>query len=298
MAKKKLACIGEVLWDCLPEGKVLGGAPSNVAWHAMQMGAESLIISAVGDDEAGRNLLLELDRLSLPTKYIPALSDTPTSKVDAMLDSGGNATYVIHSNVAWDRIVADAGLIALAKSVDAVNFGTLAQRSPVSRESIRTFVKAVPFGAVRMFDINLRPPFFDCNIIAWGLENATVAKMNDDELTALVPMFSLPAFTKEAALEMLLERYSNLEHIILTLGADGMIWANRTEIIRGKPTAVTAVIDTVGAGDSVTATAIMGLLHDRPIRTIVEAAIDVACHVCTCRGATPVLPSRFAAQFC
>jgi fructokinase len=183
--------LGEVLWDLLPAGKQLGGAPANFAYHAHALGAEALVISRVGTDALGREILDRLSSLGLRTDGITMDSSMPTGTVSVALDAEGQPTFTIHENVAWDFIKADEGILREVKRADAICFGTLAQRHPVARASIRTVLDAAPATALRIFDINLRQHFWSRELIVESLQLADVLKLNDDELPTLARLLGL-----------------------------------------------------------------------------------------------------------
>jgi fructokinase len=174
--------IGELLWDLLPDGKQMGGAPANFAYHARALGAASVIVSAVGDDRSGREILEELGRRGLERSGIAVVSGAPTGTVTVALDAGGIPHYTIHEGVAWDVIPWTAGLGDLAARADAVCFGSLAQRSPVSRATIGAFLDATRPDCLRVLDLNLRQSYFSRDIVVGLLGRATVLKLNDEEL--------------------------------------------------------------------------------------------------------------------
>lgn len=296
MKKPLTIALGEVLWDVLPDGKSLGGAPTNVAWHAAQLGADAHVISAVGDDPLGREILDNLKRMRLDVSTVSILPGVPTSTVDARLDAAGNATYTIHENVAWDHLPATADMLALAARADAVNFGSLAQRHPTGRASTHAILDAVNPDAIKVFDINLRPPFIDKEILDAGLRKATVIKMNNDELPVLAGMFGWTG-EPESAMTRLLEAYPGVRHLVVTKGADGAWWRSREKLHFKAPPPVERMCDTIGAGDSVTAACMLGLLKGWREDDILAAAMNIASFVCSSRGGTPELPDRIKDQF-
>lgn len=295
--KTRVVSVGEVLWDILPSGRVLGGAPSNVAWHALQLGSGAHVVSAVGDDAAGRDILAALDGMGLiGTGSIGVVAGKPTGTVDARIDARGNASYVIHADVAWDYISATPEVLELVGGADAVAFGSLASRSSVSAAAIRRILAAAAPRALRVLDINLRPPHFSRETLAAVLEMCTVLKVNHEELPVLADLFGLPG-GEAAALPELMRRYSGLTGIIITRGAAGAGWFDADGLVGMAPEGSVTVVDTVGAGDSFTAAAVLGLLKGWEKRKILANALRVASHVCSCRGATPVLPDALKQDF-
>lgn len=283
----KILAVGEVLWDLLPDGKQLGGAPANFTYHCRALGALARLVTRVGDDELGREVLERFRALGLPTETVQVDPEQPTGTVSVTLDRSGQPHFTIHEGVAWDRIRADEAGLAAAGEADAICFGSLAQRSELARQAIRTLVAAAPPTALRVLDVNLRPPFVDRNVIAASLELANILKLNDGELTELATMFGLPAGVREG-MEELAGRFG-LKVVALTRGAEGSLlladgeWSDHP----GQPTEVS---DTIGAGDAFTACLVVGLLAGHPLDAINEHANRVAAYVCSQPGGTPRLP--------
>ena len=279
--------LGEILWDMLPGGKALGGATANVAVHAAALGARGAAASCVGDDDLGREILTRVDRAGLDRKYIAVDPNQPTGTVTVDLDSSGKPTFTIHEDVAWDAIPFSDALAALTAESDAVCFGSLAQRSEVSRRTIARFL-AEAAGALRIFDINLRQHFYSGEIIEQSLQNADVFKLNDEELPVVVDLLSL-ADDPSVALAELVERF-DLRLIALTLGERGSVLVTPTQE-SSRPASRVDVVDSVGAGDAFTAAVTVGLLAGWELSAIHERAEQVAGYVCTQAGATPPLPA-------
>lgn len=284
--KYSVAGIGEILWDILPEGKKLGGATSNFAFHAQQLGAESNIVSSVGNDELGKEILDYLKELELDRDFIGILKSKETGVVNVKLEHG-IPEYEIKTDVAWDFIEWNSALEELAKSVDAVCFGSLAQRSQVSRNTIQQFLKSTPENCLRIYDINLRQDFYSKEVIKSSLELASVLKLNDDELPVVAELFSIKG-TEKVVLEKLIDIF-DLKLVALTMGSKGSLLKTRKE---GSFLKVPDVVvkDTVGAGDSFTACLAMAFLNGKSLREMHRAANEIAAFVCTQNGATPFLP--------
>jgi fructokinase len=279
--------VGEVLWDLLPTGKQLGGAPANFTYHCRALGADARLVTRVGDDELGREVLEEFRLLGLPTESVQVDPVLPTGTVAIVLAADGQPRFTIHENVAWDRITADEAALASAAGADSVCFGSLAQRSEPARRAIRTLVSAARPGALRIFDVNLRPPFVDRGVIADSLGLANALKLNDQELPELTAMFGLPSGVRESIAELACR--FGLWLVALTRGAGGALllsdglWSDHP----GRPA---AVCDTIGAGDSFTAALVVGRLAGRPLDEINRHANEVAAFVCSRPGGTPTLP--------
>ena len=283
----KILAIGEVLWDMLPSGRQLGGAPANFACHARALGAEARLVTRVGDDDLGREILERLARQGLPTETVEVDPDAPTGTVAVELGTDGQPRFTIVEDVAWDRIEAGFAAFSAAASADAVCFGSLAQRHRIAREAIRSVVTAARAGALRVFDVNIRPPFHSRDVIAVSLEMASVLKLNDQELPMLAAMFGLDGGVR-AQMEALARRFE-LSLVALTRGGGGSLlyrggdWSDHL----GEPA---KVCDTVGAGDAFTAVLTVGLLEGWPLDEINRRANRVAAYVCSQPGATPPLP--------
>ncbi len=279
--------IGEVLWDVLPEGKKLGGAPANFAYHVSQFGFESRIVSAIGPDMLGEELLSGLGDKGLDC-MIEAVP-YPTGTVQVELDSDGIPCYDIKEGVAWDNIPFTPELENLARNTKAVCFGSLAQRSPVSRDTINRFIDAMPEGSLRIFDINLRQNFYTKDIVCNSMRKCNILKINDEELETVSRMFELPDGPQQSRAKTLLSMFG-LKALILTCGATGshVFTSEETSYIA---TPQVEVADTVGAGDSFTAAFVSGLLKGLDIRQAHRLAVATSAFVCTQEGAMPVLPA-------
>ncbi len=276
--------IGEVLWDMLPAGRQIGGAPANFAFHARQLGAEAVIVSAVGDDRLGRELREQLARRGIDTEFIATLPNRSTGTVSVRLDPQGVPEYTIHVGVAWDELEASDDLEGLAMTADAVCFGTLAQRMPVSRKTIQWFLSETRDRCLRVFDINLRQRFYDASVVDHGLRVARVLKLNDQELPVVRELLQLPQ-EEDDAITALMEMY-DLKAVALTRGAGGssLVWREgRSDL----PAMATKVVDTVGAGDAFTAALVMGMLAGEPLEAVHEHAARIAAEVCAQPGAMP-----------
>lgn len=283
--------MGEVLWDVLPEGRKIGGAPANFAYHVSQFGIESRVVSAVGDDELGNEILDNFaeKKLGCLIEKVPF----PTGTVQIELDAAGVPRYDIKQNVAWDNIPYTAELEKLAKQTRAVCFGSLAQRSPVSRETIRKFMDAMPGGdgSYRIFDINLRQNFYSAGTVHESMQLCNILKINDEELGVVSRLYSLPSAGVEDRCKTLLGRY-NLKMLILTCGVDGS-YVFTPDGVSFEETPVVKVADTVGAGDSFTAAFISAILKGLPVNEAHHLAVAVSAYVCTQHGAMPQLPECY-----
>ena len=280
--------MGEVLWDMLPEGKKIGGAPANFAYHVSQYGFDGCVVSAVGDDKLGNEILESFNNRRL--NYLIQRVPYPTGTVQIELDEAGIPCYEIKENVAWGNIPFTVDLEKLAKKTRAVCFGSLAQRNTVSRETINRFLDVMSdaAGQYRVFDVNLRQGFYDKEILCNSMKRCNILKINDEELIAVSRMFEYPGIDLEDKCRALLSEYG-LEILILTCGVNGSYVFTR-ENVSFVNTPKIEVADTVGAGDSFTATFISAILKGKSIREAHELAVEVSAYVCTQNGAMPELP--------
>ncbi len=287
--ERKIVGLGEALWDCLPEGKKLGGAPANFAYHAGQFGFDTLAVSALGEDALGEETIaaLEEHRLSYLMPRIPY----PTGTVQVTLDEQGIPTYNIREGVAWDNIPFTPEIEQVARNCQAVCFGSLAQRSVVSRETIAKFLDSTPADCVKIFDINLRQSFFTKEIIEASMRRCNILKINDEELVVVSRMFGLPDLDEEKRCKQLIQEY-NLDILVLTCGTNGsyVFTAGKSYY---QPTPKVEVADTVGAGDSFTGSFCAAILKGKPIHEAHALAVKVSAFVCTQNGAMPPLPQDF-----
>ena len=280
--------MGEALWDVLPEGKKLGGAPANFAYHISQFGLESRVVSAVGDDKLGIEILdnFREKKLNGMIEVVPY----PTGTVQVELDAEGVPCYDIKEGVAWDNIPFTPALEGLARQTRAVCFGSLAQRSVVSRETINRFLDVMPEGdgQCKIFDINLRQGFYTKEILCNSMRKCNILKINDEELVTVSRMFGYPGIDLQDKCWILLAKY-NLKMLILTCGVNGSYVFTPGEVSFVETPKV-EVADTVGAGDSFTATFVPAILNGKPVGEAHKLAAEVSAYVCTQNGAMPVLP--------
>ncbi|HAY36158.1 MAG: carbohydrate kinase [Rhodothermales bacterium] len=280
--------IGELLWDEYPGGRQIGGAPSNFAYQCQNLGAEAYVVSTVGVDDAGRDLLEELHRKEVNRSFISTDRRHPTGSVSVLLDSDGVPRYTIHEQVAWDFLPESDSLQEFATRADAVCFGTLAQRSPSSRKSIQSFLSATHPECLRIFDINLRQHYYDLNLIEESLRMANVLKLNEEELAVVSKMFGWSGEV-HALLKTLAKVYS-LEVIALTMAERGCIIRTHDQTVQQDGAIQEHVRDTVGAGDCFSAALTIGLLQETSLEGIAAKANQLASYVCTQAGGMPDMP--------
>jgi len=283
--KFKALGIGEVLWDLLPEGKELGGAPANFAFHASQLHVDSSVISAVGKDRLGEEIIGILTKKNLAD--LVQKNEKPTGIVTVSLDEKGIPAYRIQEDVAWDYVEITGEALAYVKNVDAFCFGSLAQRSKKTQDTIHALLRSTRPDALKVFDINIRQHFYRRDMIESSLQLANILKINDDELRLVSDMFNLVGDESEI-INQILGLY-HLDYLAYTKGSSGS-WLLSRQNTSYIETPKVKVADTVGAGDSFTAAMIAGLLHKLPFEDVHQLAVDVSAFVCTKEGATPHLP--------
>jgi fructokinase len=283
---KVIVGLGEALWDCLPDGSKLGGAPANFAYHASQFGNDAYAISAIGNDALGDQTLKEFDEKHL--KYVMPRVDYPTGTVQVQLDNEGVPTYDIKQNVAWDNIPFTPEIENVAKHCGCVCFGSLAQRNKISRDTIHRFIDTTPMSCLKIFDINLRQNFYTKEIIQDSLKACDILKINDEELVTIGRLFGYPGLDIENKCYLILGKY-NLKMLVLTCGTNGS-YVFAPGVKSFQPTPKVEVDDTVGAGDSFTGSFASAILAGMPIKEAHKLAVEVSAFVCTQPGAMPKLP--------
>ena len=281
--------MGEALWDVLPEGKKIGGAPANFAYHVSQFGLPSCVVSAVGDDALGKEIVENFTSKGL--NQLIAEVPYPTGTVQVEIDPAGVPQYEIKENVAWDNIPYTARLEQLAERTKAVCFGSLAQRNVVSRNTINHFLDAMPRtdDSLVVFDVNLRQGFYNKEILCNSMKRCNILKINDEELVTVSRMFGYPGIDLQDKCWILLGKY-NLKMLILTCGINGS-YVFTPGNVSFQPTPKVEVADTVGAGDSFTAAFIASILKGKSVQEAHSRAVRTSAYVCTKKGAMPILPA-------
>jgi fructokinase len=282
-----MAGIGEVLFDVLPDGERLGGAPINFAYQVNALGGHGIAVSTVGSDQRGQRALRELRANGFDMATISIDREHPTGYVMAQVNDMGVPAYFFPDDVAWDHLSLTDAARTVAPTLDCVCFGTLAQRSPAARAAILAFIRIVPGGALKIYDLNLRQNFYSAKLIEASLFLADILKLNDEELLILASLFGLSGDDEEM-LAALADRFS-LELSILTRGAKGALLLGKEQRVEhsGHPVALE---DTIGAGDAFTAAVALGWLLGHPLPDIADHASRLAAYVCSQKGAMPPIP--------
>ena len=290
--KPTAVCFGEVLWDVFPDQKIIGGAPLNVALRMQSLGIASFIASQVGKDDLGNDLLEFLKKHRCPTRYIQESNDLPTGQVHVQLDAGGSATYEIAQPVAWDTINVPQDLLTLVREANVVLYGSLAARSRQSRESLKKLLSIAPY---KVFDVNLRPPFFEEKLLLELMASADFIKVNDEELSTLSKILNGPEEVLEKQVRFLAQA-TKTGSICVTLGAERAALLHQEQWIlqKGYPT---TVVDTVGAGDSFLATLLSGILLNKPLPLALSDACAMGAMVAARAGANPEISSEALEKF-
>ena len=288
--KRFVVGLGEVLWDVLPEGKKLGGAPANFAYHAGQfLGMDNTIaVSALGEDPLAEETVKALKEHEL--NYLLPHVSYPTGTVQVTLDGQGIPSYEIKENVAWDNIPINDDIAAIARNCRAVCFGSLAQRNSVSRTTIRQFLDTAPADCLKIFDINLRQHFYTKEIIQDSIRQSNILKINDEEMELVGQMFGYPTLTMEDKCRFIMNKYK-LDILVLTCGTNGS-YVFTPGNVSFLETPKVQVADTVGAGDSFTGSFIASILKGKTVAEAHSIAVRVSAYVCTQNGAMPSLPVK------
>ena len=289
--------IGELLWDVLPQGPRLGGAPANFAVMAARLGNHAAILSRIGRDDLGRKAVDQLDPLPADTSFLQIDPAHETGKVTVEFEAGVHS-FTIHEPSAWDFMELSDEWVRLAERAHAICFGSLAQRAHESRQTIQTLAAQTSAACVRVFDVNLRAPFYSGEVIQESLELATVMKMNDDEVPLVLGILGLPVDEGKDHLrrgaERLLEEFPTLQLVAVTRGGNGSVLVTRDEW-HEHPGIPVKVADTIGAGDAFTAAMVTYLLRGADLATLNEAGNRWGGWVASQSGAMPPLPDEVKA---
>ena len=287
--KRYIVGLGEALWDVLPEGKKLGGAPANFAYHAGQFGLDTIAISALGEDDLAEETIEALKEHNL--NYLMPRVPYPTGTVQVTLAEGGIPTYEIKEGVAWDNIPYTDEMAEIAKNARAVCFGSLAQRNGVSRENIRKFLAEMPADCLKICDINLRQQFYSKEILEDSFKLCNILKINDEELVVVNRMFGYDGLDMRQTCEKMVQDYG-LKMLVLTCGTNGSYVFTDDGLTSFQDTPKVEVADTVGAGDSFTGSFCACILNGKPVQEAHKTAVAVSAFVCTQNGAMPIVPNE------
>ena len=285
--KRYIVGLGEALWDVLPEGKKLGGAPANFAYHTGQFGLDTIAISALGEDALAEETVEALKEHNL--NYLMPRVPYPTGTVQVTLAEGGIPTYEIKEGVAWDNIPYTNEMADIAKSARAVCFGSLAQRNSVSRENIRKFLADTPADCLKICDINLRQQFYSKEVLEDSFKLCNILKINDEELVVVNRMFGYDGLDMRQTCEKMVHDYG-LKMLVLTCGTNGSYVFTDDGLTSFQDTPKVEVADTVGAGDSFTGSFCACIINGKPVQEAHKTAVAVSAFVCTQNGAMPVVP--------
>ena len=291
--KNLIIGLGEALWDMLPEGKKLGGAPANFAYHAGQFGLDTLAVSALGEDKLADETIEALEKNGL--NYLMPRVPYATGTVLVTLTGNGIPTYEIKENVAWDNIPFTPEIEEAAAGCRAVCFGSLAQRNVVSRGTIQRFLDATPADCLKICDINLRQQFFSKEVLEDSFHRCNILKINDEELVVVSRMFGYQELDDAKVCQQIVKDY-NLQLLVLTCGTNGSYVFTADGQQSYQPTPKVEVADTVGAGDSFTGSFCAAVLNGKPIAEAHRIAVEVSAYVCTQNGAMPKYPAELVAK--
>ena len=291
MNKRYVVGLGEALWDVLPDGKKLGGAPANFAYHAGQFGLDTIAVSALGEDKLAEETIKALEEHGLT--YLMPRVPYPTGTVQVTLSGDGIPSYEIRENVAWDNIPYTPEMTDIAKHCRAVCFGSLAQRNVTSWATIRQFLDDTPEDCLKIFDINLRQQFFTKNVIEESLKRCNVLKINDEEVVTFSHLFGYESLDMRETCQKILSTYG-LQMLVLTCGTNGS-YVFTPSITSFQDTPKVEVADTVGAGDSFTGSFCAAILNGKSIEEAHKIAVKVSAYVCTQNGAMPTYSKKLIA---
>ena len=276
-----IVCFGEVLWDLLPTGKVAGGAPMNVAFHANQLGVTSHMISRIGNDDLGKDLLNLLTQKGVDTSLVQIDEIYATGSVKVTLDEKGSPSYEIISPVAWDFIDVNPTIISAVHNADAFVYGSLAARNETTRNTLLKLLESVK---LKVFDVNLRSPFYNKSLIVQLLHKADIVKMNDEELVVIGEWLGINDTEANTAIKI--KTHFNCQQLIVTRGAEGAWLLDEKEMITAEGVSI-EVQDTIGSGDSFLAAYISKMLQGESLESCLQFAAATGAYVATQKGGTP-----------
>ena len=278
----------------LPTGPQLGGAPANFAHQAAALGARAAMVTRVGNDDLGREVLRCFAAAGLPSETVQLDPARPTGTVAVALDESGSPQYTFSKDPAWERLEATSAALRAVRDADAVSFGTLGQRSAISRRAIQQLIAAAPVDALKIFDMNLRLDFYSRELIYESMRLSNVLKMNDAELAAVTAMFSLQGDVRQRIEKLV--RMFGFKVVVVTRGPSASLIFRAACWSELSPRPV-QVVDTVGAGDAFAAALTIGLLAGKSLGEVHGGAAELARYVCSQRGATPPIPESLRVMF-
>jgi len=282
--------LGELLWDLFPSGRQLGGAPANFAYISNLLGDVGIVASRIGADELGNDVRESLASFGLTDDYLQVDDDHATGTVKVKLDSRGQPDFQITYPAAWDFLRWNDSLHRLAKSADAVCFGSLAQRSPESRQTIRSFMQSLRPETAKVFDVNLRQSFYSAEVLADSISRATILKLNHDEVPKVAALLKLPDINAHTFCEAVLQRFK-VPLICVTRGEQGSLLVDQDGFHEHPGYRVT-VRDAVGAGDAFSAGLVHKILHGASLEDANDFANRMGAWVASCSGAMPAAPDE------
>ncbi|MEI6520460.1 MAG: carbohydrate kinase [bacterium] len=287
MTKKfVIAGIGELLWDLLPDGRQLGGAPANFIYHIYKSGDDGIVISSIGNDDDGMAIIAGLEQHGINTNYIQIIPHLPTGVVNVVVDNTGQPSYEIVENVAWDNIEFTPEIAELTPKIDLICFGTLAQRSGKNKDTIKKIIETLPASTKKLYDINLRQQFYDAETVEWSLRTADIVKLNDSELLAVYHLLNINHADNFLVDSRRLANLFDIELLCVTRGEYGSLLIAEDHHDY-HPGCSIEVNDTVGAGDAFTAAMAHHYLRGAPLAEINEKANRLGSFVASQSGAMP-----------
>jgi fructokinase len=284
---KRIVAMGDGLWDLFPDGPRFGGATANFACHSSILGAEVYMVSGVGEDEHGEALLQVYQKHRVNSDLVQVLQDYPTGIVHVELTESGLPTFTIGENAAWDHWEWNQEIEEAVRKADALYFGTLGQRGDTARAGVRNALAIAQNQNIpRILDINLRAPFYNDSLIRDSIDLCSVLKLSDEELKRVTQACKLNSHIGDTAALKELSSKFDLELVVMTRGAEGAVLISEEELVE-QPGEPVTVVDTVGAGDSFTASMTLDLLEGKDYPQILKTACRVAAGVCSHAGAVP-----------
>ncbi|MDT3404299.1 carbohydrate kinase family protein [Mucilaginibacter terrae] len=278
-----VVCFGEILWDVLPDVRKPGGAPMNVAYHLNKLGIAVDLLSSVGHDQAGDDLISFLKSGGLSAELVQRSSDYNTSEVLARITEDHEVTYDIVKPVAWDQITYTTEMKQAVSQADAIVFGSLSAREPVTRDTLYSLIESARY---RVFDVNLRAPHYSDDVIINLLQRADMVKLNLSELLLIIRWLSPAIIKNEMQAVELLFSWFQIQEVLITKGRKGATYYSR-EIRYDYPTYAIEVADTIGSGDAFLAAFLAMKLNNEPLEVTLDYAAAMGAFITSQSGACP-----------